>query len=231
MTDRSFRSGPMPFAGLDIVFDLDGTIVDTAPDLIRVLNEVIVGDGLKEEDLPSARTHIGYGAMALILRAYKRQNRALSEDKAKDLHQEFLARYRADIARLSMPFPGTEQTLNQLRRGGARLSVCTNKPGDMARDLLPKLGLADYFTRIVGSGDGIPCKPNPEHIYEAAGHRRRRSIVMVGDGAPDAQAARAAGCACILMAYGYSPRPLATMGASAILRSMRELPAAIEALV
>lgn len=220
----------MKFAGLDVVFDLDGTLVDTAPDLVRVLNEVIIEDGLKPERLDSLRNLIGYGSMALIRQAYTNQAVPLGEAHAAGLQKKFLTRYRADIAQLSKPFPGTEQTLRTLRRAGARLSVCTNKPGDMARSLLPALGLADYFSRIIGSSDGVACKPNPEHIFAAAGHRAGHSIIMVGDGAPDAKAAHNAQCPCILMAYGYSPAPLAAMGPAAILRSIRELPAAITAL-
>lgn len=220
---------------MSITFDLDGTLVDTAPDLVRVLNAVITPNGLAPVAVDDARSLIGFGSMAMIKQAYRDANVALSEPKAINIQREFLNLYAEDLSQVSTAYPGVVEVLSQLKRAGARLSVCTNKPGAMARPLLQQLGLSQFFERIVGSGDDVPTKPAAEHIFAAVGHRggeHRGSskIVMVGDGAPDVFAARAAKVPVILMSYGYSPISVHTFGADAVLRNFRELPSALNAL-
>lgn len=213
---------------VSITFDLDGTLVDTAPDLIRVLNAVISPDGLAPVKVDDARTLVGFGSMALIRYAYETAHVPLSDPNAVNIQRRFLDLYAADLSRVSKAYPGVVEVLAMLKREGARLSVCTNKPGDMARPLLEQLGLAQYFERIVGSGDSVATKPAAEHIFAAVGHRGSEKIVMIGDGAPDVFAARAAKVPVILMAYGYSPISVHTFGADAVLRSFRELPSALK---
>lgn len=213
-----------------ITFDLDGTLVDTAPDLVRVLNEVIAPDGLAPIRVEDARTLIGFGSMALIRQAYTDAHVPLSAPNAVNIQRRFLDVYAQGLSQKSRAYPGVPEVLAELKRAGARLSVCTNKPGDMARPLLEQLGLAQYFERIVGSGDAVATKPAAEHIFAAVGHRGSRSIIMVGDGAPDVCAARAAKIPVILMAYGYSPISVHTFGADAVLRNFRELPSALKDL-
>jgi len=220
---------------MSIAFDLDGTLVDTAPDLVRVLNTVIAPDGLAPITVEEARAMIGFGSMAMIKQAYRDVHEELSEAHATDIQREFLDLYAADLSQVSTAYPGVVEVLAQLKRAGARLSVCTNKPGAMARPLLQQLGLSQFFDKIVGSGDEVPTKPAAEHIFAAVGHRgggHRGSgkIVMVGDGAPDVFAARAAKVPIILMSYGYSPISVHTFGADAVLRNFRELPSALKEL-
>lgn len=219
------------FANLSVAFDLDGTLVDTAPDLVRVLNETIAIDNLDPIPVDKVKNMIGYGSMALIRNAYKNANRPLAEEHAGRLQRTFLDLYAEDIARLSRPYPGVPDVLSKLKRAGARLSVCTNKPGGMARPLLHKLDMNGYFDQIVGAGDVPFHKPAAQHIYAAVGHRGNKPIIMVGDGAPDALAAKAAKVPVILMAYGYSPVSVFKMGADSVLRSFRELPAALNNLL
>ncbi len=213
-----------------ITFDLDGTLVDTAPDLVRVLNEVIAPDGLAPVAVDDARTLIGFGSMAMIRQAYADAHVPLSDPNAVNIQRKFLDLYAQGLSQVSLAYPGVAEILAELKRAGARLSVCTNKPGDMARPLLSQIGLAQYFDKIVGSGDSVATKPAAEHIFAAVGHRGANRIVMVGDGAPDVYAARAAKVPVILMAYGYSPISVHTFGADAVLRSFRELPSALKGI-
>lgn len=212
---------------LTLCFDLDGTLVDTAPDLVRVLNHVIAEDGLEETDYEIASRQVGFGARVLIHEAFMRAGKPLENDKADALLTLFLEVYAADIARLSRPFPDVLPTLRELRHKGVSLNVCTNKPGYLARPLIEALGMRPYFERVVGSGDGAKSKPSPELIYAAAGHKRRGEIVMIGDATPDAAAARAAGVPVIIMTYGYSDVPFAKLRADVNLRNFRDLPTAL----
>ena len=215
---------------LSVCLDLDGTIVDTAPDLIRVLNEVIAEEGLGETCYKSAREAIGYGSRRLIEDAFARAAHTVSHERVTTLQTLFLELYAQDSARLSRPFDGVMETLIKLKRQGVDLSVCTNKPGYLARPLLSALGMTPLFSRIVGNDDLPRNKPHADHIFAAAGHRISRRIVMVGDGAPDSLAAKAAGVPCILMAYGYSTVPFEHLGADVILRRFRDLPSALQDL-
>lgn len=213
---------------MSITFDLDGTLVDTAPDLVRVLNAVIAPDGIAPVPVEDARSLIGFGSMAMIKQAYRDADEKLSDSHATEVQRHFLDLYAEGLSQVSTAYPGVVDVLSQLKRAGARLSVCTNKPGAMARPLLQQLGLSQFFGRIVGSGDNVATKPAAEHIFAAVGHRGSSKIVMVGDGAPDVFAARAAKVPVILMSYGYSPISVHTFGADAVLRSFRELPSALK---
>lgn len=212
---------------VSICFDLDGTLVDTAPDLVRVTNEVIALEGLSETDYGKARLDVGYGSYALIRNAFARADHAVADARVDELRAHFLTSYENNIDALSQPYPGVLDVLKDLRRAGARLSVCTNKPGYLARPLMDALDMSRYFERIVGSDDVERNKPYADHIYAAAGHRKRRPIVMIGDSLPDVLSARAAKVPVIVMAYGYSPIPVVKLGADRILRSFRELPSAL----
>lgn len=219
------------YANASVAFDLDGTLVDTAPDLVRVLNEVTATDGLAPISVAKVKNLIGYGSMALIKNAYRYAGKDLDNPHAKELQTLFLNIYADDICRLSKPYPGVFEVLSHLKRSGTKLSVCTNKPGIMARPLLEKLDLARFFERIVGSGDVPYHKPSARHIYASVGHRGDKPIVMVGDGAPDALAAKAAKVPSVLMNYGYSPTSVYSLGADKVLRSFRELPSALNELL
>lgn len=212
---------------LSICFDLDGTLVDTAPDLVRVLNTVIAQDGLAETDYAAARDRVGFGAKVLIREAFERAGRDVTEARLDELLDDFLRIYAEDIAQLSCPFPGVLTTLRDLKDAGAKLSVCTNKPGFLARPLITALDMDVYFERVVGSRDGFPPKPSAEHIFAAAGHRESKRIIMVGDALPDVAAARNAGVPIVLMGFGYADTPPANLRADRVLRRFRDLTAAI----
>jgi len=208
---------------ISICFDLDGTVVDTAPDLVRVTNEVIAGRGHGPVNYRKARNAVGYGSRRMITDALGDVGDAASEAEIDTMQAEFLDRYAMTIDALSVPFPGVKETLGTLLDLGADLSICTNKPGWLARPLLRKLDLDHYFTRIVGGDEPSEKKPAPNHIFEAAGHNDSERIIMVGDSWPDMRAAQNANVHSILMTYGYSPVSQIRLRAGTRLSRFRDI--------
>lgn len=214
-------------SGLSFCFDLDGTLIDTAPDLIRVLNAVTASEGLAPVNYGRARNQVGFGSMALIKLAYFEAGQDLPDALASQLQSDFLTLYADTIDELSRPFDGVVNTLTELRYAGARLSVCTNKPGWLARPLIDKLGLTALFERIIGSDDVPYKKPHAGHVFAAAGHNDAAKIIMIGDSPPDLGAARNARALSVMMDYGYCTEPVRGMGADIVLSNFRNLPEAV----
>ena len=210
-----------------LLFDLDGTLVDTADDLIAATNAAVALDGCGPGDRYALRNQVGLGGRHLIRTAY---GDGLTPARETELLHAFLAHYTANIAVQSAPFPGVVDTLARLKRRGHTLSVCTNKPGDLARNLLAQLGLTPLFTRIIGSQDVPRAKPHSDHVFAAAGHRDRHRIVLVGDSSTDTLAARNAKVPSILVAYGYFNAPADTLKPTRTIRTFRDLPEALERL-
>ena len=220
---------PELFSQASIAFDLDGTLVDTAPDLVRALNAVIRPRGLNDVLVEDVRAMVGRGARALIERAHARQGVALEDEAAVTLVAEFIDVYTADVAAESQIFPQVEETLAALQEAGASLSVCTNKPSILSDLLLQELGLSGYFARVIGPERTAAKKPAAEHVHDALG-RGHRYAGMVGDSAPDADAARAAGVPCLIMSYGYSEQPAGSLGADRLLNEFSLVPESLAAL-
>jgi len=195
---------------------------------VRVLNLVISEDGLKETHYASARRDVGFGSRYLIEKAFERANIHITPSRIAALQALFLKLYAEDIAQKSRQFPGVMDTLMALKKAGANLSVCTNKPGYLARPLLQKLGMSEIFDRIVGSDDVPHKKPHPGHIYAAAGHKSRKSIIMIGDSLPDILAAKNAKISSIAVSYGYCPIAVEKLGADAVIRRFKDLPSALK---
>ncbi|MEO1204829.1 MAG: phosphoglycolate phosphatase [Pseudomonadota bacterium] len=196
-----------------IVFDLDGTLVDTAPDLIRATNHVLALKGQPEVDPEFARPWISFGALRMITEAMQRAGLQLSDAEHTSLHDAFLVHYEANLAYSSRPFPGAETLLDHLKTQGAKLAVCTNKRESLSRKLLGELGLLDRFDAIVGR-DTLPVyKPDPRHLLEAiirAGGTPKKSI-MVGDSDTDVKTARAADVPVVGVSFGYTQTPMAEL--------------------
>ncbi len=212
-------------ADATIVFDLDGTLVDTAPDLVRALNETLDLDGLPHMKLETVRTLVGRGARTLIERAAGLSGVTYSGERLDKLTKEFIDFYRADIARASKPFPGATDALNALAALGAKVAVCTNKRTDLSVQLLQALGMAELFSAIVGADAVADKKPHPDHYRAAvsrAGGVSRRSL-MVGDTIADVAAARAAGAPSIVVTFGYSDVAAESLGADVLLRHFSDL--------
>lgn len=220
-------------AGATIAFDLDGTLVDTAPDLVGTLNVLLAQEGLTPLPLDIGRPMIGRGAKALIQRGFDAAGAALTEARLEALFGRFLIHYDAHIAVESRPFDGVVAALEALRSAGARLAVCTNKRTDLSRHLLAELALDGHFDAIVGPDEAGCQKPDPRHLMftvEAAGGRADR-VIMVGDAATDAGAAKAAGAGLILVSFGYTETPVAELGADILIDHFDELTRACMALV
>lgn len=221
------------FAGATIAFDLDGTLVDTAPDLIGTLNVLLEGEDLPALPLADARPFIGHGARWLIQRGFEAAGVHLHPAKAQVLFDRFIVHYRSRIADESRPFPGCEAALDALAAGGARLAVCTNKPTGLSVALLEALGLAPRFAAIVGPDSAPAPKPDARHLeaaVTAAGGAIERAI-LVGDSGTDVGAARAAKAGLILVSFGYTEIPAADMDHDALIDHYDQLPAACAAVL
>jgi phosphoglycolate phosphatase len=229
----SERPNPAPLAGAVVVFDLDGTLVDSAPDLIATLNLLLRQDGLPELALGDARRLIGQGARRMLERGFEAAGAPLPAGRAEALFEQFLAHYGVHLADRSRLFPGAEAALVRLRRAGARLAVCTNKPTSLAKALLEALAVADLFEAIVGPDAAAARKPDPRHLSAAvlAAGGAPAGTVMVGDASPDAAVARAAGAGLVLVGFGYADVPLETLAADVVIDRFDELPDACARLL
>jgi len=219
--------------GARIAFDLDGTLVDTAPDLVRALNESVAPLGFAPVPLEDVRSMVGRGARVMIERAFAREGRpAPDEAVVTERLSAFLETYGADIARHSRPFDGVEAALDSLASAGARLSVCTNKPTQLAIPLLRALDLHDRFERVIGPEDAPAKKPDAAHLLVAIGGEPvDHACVLVGDSEPDARAAQAAGAGSVIFEGGYSEKPARTLGADRLFDAYGALPDLLAELV
>jgi phosphoglycolate phosphatase len=215
-----------------IVFDLDGTLVDTAPDLIDTLNVVFAREGLPPVAYQTARNLIGGGARAMIARGIEAEGRILEPPKIEQMFDDFIAYYSAHVADRSRPFPGLVEALDTLAASGHRFAVCTNKLEKLSVLLLEKLKLADRFAAIcVQDTFGIQ-KPDPEILRRtiaAAGGNPQRAI-MIGDSLTDIRTARAVGIPVIAVDFGYSENPVSELEPDQIISHFAQLPAAIAAI-
>jgi phosphoglycolate phosphatase len=227
------RQGPAALAGATVAFDLDGTLVDTAPDLVGTLNVLLAQEGIAPLPLGDARPFIGRGARWLIERGFQAAGAPLDPQQTPGLFDRFIAHYLAHIADESRPFPGVEAALDRLKAAGAKLCVCTNKRTDLSVALLETVGLADRFDAIVGADAAPAIKPDPRHLIaavEAVGGGMEKAI-LVGDAATDAGAARAAGAHLILVSFGYTEIPAQELAPDILIHHFDELPEACARLL
>jgi phosphoglycolate phosphatase len=218
--------------GATIIFDLDGTLVDTAPDLVRALNTVMEADGFPTVPAADVRAMVGRGARALLRRAYARSGTAMPEPVLDQRVARFLAAYDAHIAELSRPFPGAEESVETLARSGAISVIATNKPQRLTDHLLEALGWSGLFQRVVGADSASRRKPHAAHLIAAAGGADRLvRAMMIGDSDVDVAAARAAGVPVAVMRHGYSETPADRLGADRVLDNLSQTPAAALELI
>lgn len=216
-----------------IVFDLDGTLVDTAPDLIDTLNVVFAREGLKPVPFETSRSLIGGGVKVMIERGLAAEGRPFKPDEIERLFADFIEYYAAHIADRSQPFPGIAGALDALAKHDCRFAVCTNKLERLSRLLLDALGLSGRFAAICGQDTFGVQKPDPailRNTIAAAGGRLDRAI-MVGDSLTDVRTARAAGIPIVAVNFGYSDRPVAEFGPDRIIGHFDDLPAAIREFI
>ena len=216
-----------------IVFDLDGTLVDTAPDLITALNHVLDREGLPPVPLQSARNMIGAGARKLIERGLEAEGRTMTVDELNRMTADFIAYYADHIADESRPFPGLETALDDLAARGHRLAVCTNKLEWLSRKLLDALNLSPRFAAICGADTFGVQKPDPtifrETVARAGG--QVTSSIMVGDAGPDVGVARRASVPVIGVSFGYTDVPIADLRPDRLIHHMKDLPDAVSSLM
>jgi len=216
-----------------VVFDLDGTLVDTAPDLIKALNFVLDREGLPPVPLHSARNMIGAGARRLIERGLEVEGRVATPADITRLTGDFIDYYAAHIAVGSRPFEGLEDALDDLARRGYQFAVCTNKLEWLSKRLLDQLGLSARFAAICGADTFGVSKPDPVILQQTVARAggQLASTVMVGDAGPDVGVARRAGVPVVCVEFGYTDVPVADLKPDLLIGHMRDLPGAIESLM
>src|SRR5262245_43041326 len=221
---------PLDLTDTTVVFDLDGTLVDTAPDLAAATNHVLGLLGLSPISVSRLHPFIGHGSKAMIDAGLRLHDMALTPDALTRLHDQFLTFYAANVAVASRPFEGVPTLLDELLLAGARLAVCTNKVEHLSKQLLAQLGLAAKFAAIAGRDTFSVFKPAPGHLIGAiamAGGRVDRAV-MVGDSEVDIATAAAAKVPSIAVTFGYAPRPVAEFLPDALIDHYREFPAALK---
>lgn len=216
-----------------LIFDLDGTLVDTAPDLHASLNAILSRQGRKPLEIGELRHLVGRGARNLIAEAFRRTGAPVEASQLEALYDAFIKDYASHVAAASRPYPGVVETLEKLKADGARMAVLTNKPHGPTRMLIEQLGLERYFAAVFGQGHRPYLKPDArlfEDVLAAIGGRGDGAVV-VGDSITDVQTARAGHVPVILMSYGYTPEPAASLGADLVLDDFRDVPAAARRLL
>ena len=232
--DRTAADGETrDLEGWTLAFDLDGTLVDSAPDLLGTLNAILAEEGLPALDFTTGRSLIGQGARALLRRGLMAAGAQWDEAMGEALFQRFLAHYRTRIADESRPFEGVETTLERLATRGAILCVATNKRTELSVALLDALDLSSRFAAICGPDAVSRHKPSGAHVREAvqkAGGDPARAI-MVGDAAPDVGAAKDAGVPVVVVTFGYTPVPAEDLGGDVLIDAFEDLEEAVDGLV
>ncbi|RST81796.1 phosphoglycolate phosphatase [Aquibium carbonis] len=215
----------MPGTTPTIVFDLDGTLVDTADDLIASINHALADEGMRPVDPAWLRPYAGHGGRAMIERVFSLERRLLTPQTTDRLVALFLDHYADTIPGVSKPYDGALAALDRFASIGARLAICTNKPQAFADRLIAALGLLPRFASICGA-DAFPYrKPDPRHL---TGTIRRAGgdpghALMVGDSRTDVDTARNAGIPVVAVTFGYSDVPVKDLGPSVVIDHLDEL--------
>ncbi|WP_295558557.1 HAD-IA family hydrolase [uncultured Hyphomicrobium sp.] len=217
-----------------VVFDLDGTLVDTVPDIAAALDAALARyPSSCATSAREAAAMMGDGLTAFFWRALVAKRLHLEAEEATDALHDFLAAYRRSPATLSRLYPGIRSLLAELTAAGVHTAVCTNKVEPIALQILDQLGVLKVFDAVVGHRDDRPKKPDPFPLVEAidrAGGSKHRAL-MIGDSEPDSRAAAAIGIPVILVSYGYCPVPVRTLTATHHVDDARELRSQILQLI
>lgn len=218
-------SDPLPI----VIFDLDGTLIDTAPDLIHTLNAILATEDIPAIPFDTARPMIGAGIRPLLERALAERGQYPGEAAVDALFARYIAHYQNHIADHSRPYPGLEDALDRLSAHGFTLAVCTNKYEALSLRLLDALGLRSRFAAICGQDTFPMKKPDPETlrltIARAGGDGAR--AVMVGDSETDVNVARAAGIPVIGVDFGYTRTPMAELSPDRLIGHFDALPSTV----
>jgi phosphoglycolate phosphatase len=218
--------------GLTIVFDLDGTLVETAPDLIHATNHALALRGLEPVAPEEIRPFISFGARAMIREGLAFHGHEVSEGEFEILFSRFITYYAENIAVGSHLFAGLTDALDGLAARGARFAVCTNKQEGLSRKLLDALGITSRFAALAGRDTFPVCKPHPDHLRGAirlAGGDINHAV-MIGDSDVDIATAKAANIPIVAVSFGYTDVPVADLAPDAIIGHYRELESAIDGI-
>ena len=216
-------------ASTTVVFDLDGTLIDSAPDLAGALNAVLAEQGLPPLALDSVRAMVGEGAVKMIERGLAAAGMTMDDGLSDTLRESFLDHYRDCMTQRTRPFPGVVEALEALRDAGTALAVCTNKRMDFTVPILEGLDLARFFGAVIGGDSLAVAKPDPAPLRAAIERAGGSSggAVMVGDSDIDVATARAVGVPVIAVSFGYTRVPPRELGADAVIDHFDELAGAL----
>ena len=223
---------PDQFRGT-VIFDLDGTLVDSAPDLADALDWLLVQMGYEPLGLDRVRRLIGHGMAELVRKGLDARGAPLEPPVRARALEQFLERYTANLSRKSKPYPGTVEVLNVLQKAGWRLVVCTNKLETSARSLLRDVGLLTAFDLVAGPDTFGAAKPDPAHLLGCIplNNPASRPAIMIGDSEVDVAAAKAAGLPVIAVTWGYCQKDLVEMEPDAVAHNMQDIPTLIDRLI
>ncbi len=213
-----------------VIFDLDGTLIDSIPDMCQEISLFLKDHGRRELSTQEAKSIIGNGAMMMLKGAFALTGESLNESELDELFKCWLSRYSHAQMALTKPYPHVVDTLKKLKQNGYKLSICTNKPAEPTKAILTKLDLAKYFDVILDA-DALPVrKPDPAPLWEAVKRMggTNEDAVMVGDGETDAQAAKAAGFPVILLTYGYAHLPFEEIQPDFLIDDFADLPSVLD---
>lgn len=212
-----------------VLFDLDGTLIESAADLQSAVNKVLISHARQPIELTQVVSMIGHGARTLVELAFAASGRPLRDDELTAAYDEMLAIYSQHLTDMTTLYPGAAECVAQLSRAGLPLAVVTNKPRAATTGILDHFKLTASMAAIIGGDSGLPRKPAPDMLLWAIREMRLEpdEVVMVGDSIADVESARAAGIRVVVVRGGYSRLPVDELGADAVLASMADLPALI----
>lgn len=213
-----------------VIFDLDGTLVDSAPDIAAALNDVLGQRNLPHFTLEKVKEMVGGGIPALIRRALDAHG--VEAHDIEPLVAEMVSLYASRATTLTVLYDGAEDVLIRLRDEGVKIALCTNKLQEITDIIMRDLRVADYFSSVIGAKDGRPRKPDPGALHAVLDELglEAHQAVMIGDSGADAGAAKAAGMPLVMASFGYCPRPVEEFEPDAVIASFGALPGALAAL-
>ena len=218
---------PQPFDAL--IFDLDGTLIDSAPDVCASVNRALAENGRRELTLLEARDMVGWGGRVLVEKALARTGEPGTPDEIEAVLQGFLTTYAAHPAEHTQAFPGALDVLETFKADGVKMGICTNKPTATTPPVMKAMGLDGFFS-VVSSGDAVPHKkPDGRHVLHVieALEATVETTAMVGDSESDISAAIDAGIKSVAVTFGYAHVPVDELGADALIDHFRDLPEAL----